>query len=159
MKRMEEDTIERLRTDMELQSYSFLKICKCVVPEMKKRAFGRVTVMLSKVVTEPLPPAFMAPYVVSKYALMGAMKAVAAEYDGSKVTVNGIAPDMMDTAFLADLDERIKEIAAEKSAIGRLIRPEEIAPYIFDLMENMEEKNGRILSVAGEMVKKDGERE
>ena len=65
------------------------------LPKMAKSGGGRVVFMLSSV-TVGVPPAGMAHYVTAKYALLGLMKALASEYAAKGVTLNAIAPSMME---------------------------------------------------------------
>ncbi|MGN0326815.1 MAG: SDR family oxidoreductase [Lachnospiraceae bacterium] len=134
MRYRELDT-EYLRTEMNVQLYSFLTVTRAFLPLMQKEFGSRVLVMLSSYVAEELPPKFMADYVVAKYALLGAMKAAAAEFGGKNLKVNGISPVMMRTKFLQKMDSHILELAEAKSTIGRLPEPAELVPFIEKLLD------------------------
>ena len=141
MRYREIDT-DYLRQEMNVQLYSFLIITREFLPLMHKEYGNRVLVMLTSYLAEELPPKFMADYVVAKYALLGAMKAAAAEYGGKNLKINGISPIMMDTKFLSKMDSKIKELAAMKSSINRVPKPEELIPYIDELLDSGCTKNG-----------------
>lgn len=141
MRYREMDT-DYLRQEMNVQLYSFLIITREFLPLMHKEYGNRVLVMLTSYLAEELPPKFMADYVVAKYALLGAMKAAAAEYGGKNLKINGISPIMMDTKFLSKIDSKIKELAAMKSSINRVPKPEELIPYIDELLDSGCTKNG-----------------
>lgn len=141
MRYREMDT-DYLRQEMNVQLYSFLIITREFLPLMHKEYGNRVLVMLTSYLAEELPPKFMADYVVAKYALLGAMKAAAAEYGGKNLKINGISPIMMDTKFLSKMDPKIKELTAMKSPINRVPKPEELIPYIDELLDSGCTKNG-----------------
>ncbi len=138
---------EYLRQEMNVQLYSFLSITREFLPLMHKEYGNRVLVMLSSYVADELPPKFMPDYIVAKYALLGAMKAAASEYGGKNLKINGISPIMMDTKFLKKMDPRIKEITAMNSSISRVPKPEELIPYIDELLDAGCTKNGYNLVV------------
>lgn len=146
MRYREIDT-DYLRQEMNVQLYSFLIITREFLPLMHKEYGNRVLVMLSSYVEDELPPKFMSDYIVAKYALLGAMKAAASEYGGKNLKINGISPIMMDTKFLSNMDSRIKEMTAMKSPINRVPKPEELIPYIDELLDSGCTKNGYNLVV------------
>ena len=131
-----------LRMQMNVQLFSFLVITRAFLPLMQKEYGNRVLVMLTSYVDDELPPKFMADYIVTKYALLGAVKAAATEYGGKNLKINAISPCMMDTKFLDKMDIHIKELAAEKSPVGRIIRPEELAPFIDEMLDTGFTANG-----------------
>lgn len=141
MRYREIDT-DYLRQEMNVQLYSFLIITREFLPLMHKEYGNRVLVMLTSYLAEELPPKFMADYVVAKYALLGAMKAAAAEYGGKNLKINGISPIMMDTKFLSKMDSKIKELTAMKSPLGRVPKPEELVPYIDEMLDSGYMNNG-----------------
>ena len=141
MRYKELDT-DKLRLGMNVQLYSFLAVTRAFLPYMQKEYGNRVLVMLTSYVTTELPPKFMTDYVISKYALLGAMKAAAAEYGGKNLKINGISPIMMDTKFLKNIDPHIKELNAMQSQLGRIPSPEEFVPFMAEMLQPGYEKNG-----------------
>jgi 3-oxoacyl-[acyl-carrier protein] reductase len=126
---------------------SLQKILKAVMPEIAKRKSGKIVILLSSC-TENIPPSFMSPYVVSKYALLGLMKALSVEYAEKGICVNALSPVMVDTRFLADVPELIVEAAAEKNSIGRNLRVGEVIPAIeFLLSEASDRINGQNIQI------------
>ena len=126
---------------------SFLIMCRSFLPVMKKNG-GNVMVMLTSYVTDDLPPKFMTDYIVGKYALLGAMKEAAAEYGSDKLHINGIAPEMMDTAFLDNIDPRIKEMSIANAPAGRLLKPSDLLTDLDKLISPECRINGEILRVS-----------
>lgn len=139
--------LNRLRKQMDISIYSFLEIMRSLLPNMRKLEDSRLVCVLSKVVTEELPPKMMADYVITKYALMGAMKALASEYGNSCLSIVGIAPNMTESKFLDNVDERIKLMTAASMKEGRLLNPEEVASKIYNLLSNKDVTNGSITEI------------
>lgn len=126
---------EKMEQDFKIQILSLGKVLQAFLPQMAKRRFGKVVVMLSSV-TLGMPPKFMTSYVVNKYALLGLMKSVAMEYGDKGVTVNGISPNMMETKFLQNVDERLVEMTAASSTLQRNVKIDEVIPVIQLLMSD-----------------------
>ena len=97
-----------------------------LLPLMAKAGFGRVVFMLTAYTYNEPPQKFMAPYVAGKYALLGLMKSLAAEYAGKGVTINGVSPGMMDTSFWEGTKRLIIEQNAEKCPIKRNLTPTDL---------------------------------
>lgn len=105
--------------------------------------------MLSAV-TLGMPPKFMSSYVTVKYALLGLIKSMAIEYADKGITVNAISPNMMETQFLDEIDERIVEMNKEQSAMKRNTGVDEtVAGIMFLLSENAGYMNGVNLNMTG----------
>lgn len=135
--------------DMELQVHSLLTLGQNILPGMAKRGSGKVVVMLSAV-TLGMPPKFMSQYVVTKYALLGLMKSMAMEYADKGICVNGISPNMMETPFLSEIDERIVEMNRESCTLKRNVKVEETVEAIrFLLSDSMGYMNGVNLNLTG----------
>ncbi|MBR5420978.1 MAG: SDR family oxidoreductase [Lachnospiraceae bacterium] len=136
-----------LKPGISVGAEAFLLICRAFLPGMKKTG-GNVAVMLTSYVLDELPPKYMTDYVVAKYALMGAMKAAAAEYGSEKLHINGIAPEMMDTKFLNTIDPRIREMNIAQAPAGRLLVPADLLPVLDELLGENIKENGVIRRVA-----------
>ena len=67
-----------------IQIKSFFLISKYILPFMKKNKYGKILTILSSV-TIGEPPGHMSPYVTSKYALLGLIKSLAAEYSKYRI--------------------------------------------------------------------------
>ena len=64
------------------------------------------------------------------------MRNLAAEYAPKGITVNAVSPDMMETKFLSELPELIKEQSANKNPLGRNIYVDEVIPTIEYLLSS-----------------------
>ncbi|MCL2365876.1 MAG: SDR family oxidoreductase [Oscillospiraceae bacterium] len=126
---------EIIRTEMEIQVYSFAEILKTFLPVMAKARYGRIAVMLSAY-TCGIPPRFVTDYAVCKYALLGLIKAVAAEYCDKGICINGLSPSMVETKFLGGIDSRIVEMSAESSPLKRNMKISEVVAAIEFLLSD-----------------------
>ena len=138
--RLKELDLGRVESSFRIQTESFLMLASNFFPDMKKTEGARALVMLTKYVADELPPKFMTDYITAKYALLGAMKAAAVEYGGGKLMINGVSPDMMDTAFLKNMDPRIKEMAVYQN--GRLMTPEDLVDVFDEMLSAEYSENG-----------------
>lgn len=140
---------EKIRKDMEIQFFSFATIMKDVLPQMTKRRYGKIAVMLSAV-TLGTPPKYLSGYVAVKSALLGYVRAAAVEYGEKGIRINGISPNMMETKFLQNIDEKIVQMTAESSALKRNIRVEEtVSGIAYLLSDEASYVNGINLNLSG----------
>lgn len=147
--RIKEYEWERFEDGLKIQLNSLCQICKAFLPAMAKRRSGRVVAVLSSC-TLGSPPKFLAEYVMTKYALLGFIKAAAIEYGGKGVRINGISPGMMETKFLDEVDPRLIEMNAKRTLLGRNITVDETCAAIEYLLSNDAEYiNGINLDLSG----------
>lgn len=135
--------------DLELQVHSFHSIAKAFLPKMAKAKAGKIVVMLSECTIGPAPK-YMSSYVTVKYALMGLVNALAAEYADKGIQINAVSPAMMETKFLNHIDERFIEMNAASSPLKRNVEPIEVARTIeFLLSDGSDYMTGVNLNVTG----------
>lgn len=92
-------------------------------------------------------------YSASKAAVIGMTKALAKELAPSGIRVNCVAPGVVDTEMNACYDEEAMEALAEKTPLGKIGDPEEIAKAIFFLAsENASFITGQTLTVDGGFI-------
>ena len=96
----------RFDRDLEIQVHSAVRICRAVLPAMAKAKFGRV-LFIQTSYTIGCPPKNTAAYVMAKSAIGGLVKSLAVEYARFGVTVNCVAPSMMETNFLKDTPDPV----------------------------------------------------
>lgn len=122
---------------------------KVVGTIIKEKKEGRVVFMLSSYV-EHIPPKYSAPYVTIKYALLGLMRELSAEYADKNIMVNGISPSMMETKFLKNVPELIIQKNASESPFGRNLYVSEVIPAIeFLLSEGASKITGQNIVISG----------
>ena len=102
---------------------------------MAKAKKGRVLFMLTSYLLG-LPPKNTAAYIMVKSALGGLAKSLAADYAPYGVTVNCVAPSMMETKFLADTSDLIVQASAEANPMGRNATPADVVPAMAFLLSD-----------------------
>ncbi len=89
-------------------------------------------------------------YAASKAGIIGLTKTVAKELGRYNVTVNAIAPGMIQTDMTHQLSEEVREQARSEIVLGRFGSPEDIANLILFLV------SGKADFITGEVIKVDG---
>jgi 3-oxoacyl-[acyl-carrier protein] reductase len=152
--RLKEMEWNKFCTDLKVQVYSLVQILQAFMPVMAKRnAYNKVVVMLSSY-TLSAPPKFTMSYTMIKYTLLGFIKSAASDYSDKKININGISPSMIETKFLDNVDSRIVEMNAQKSAGKVNAVVQDIVPAITFLLSdksnfingiNLNVTNGNVL--------------
>lgn len=103
---------------------------QAVLPGMKKERYGKIVNILSAYILQNFPKK-VAPYVVAKEALWGLTKAAAADLASYGIRVNAVSPGLTDAGG-ADrvFPPRYKELAVQKSLLGRITTPEDVANLV-----------------------------
>jgi 3-oxoacyl-[acyl-carrier protein] reductase len=114
------------------------------VGKMVRSRFGRVINVSSISATTPLPG--QSAYAASKAGVEGLTRAVAIEVARRGVTVNAVAPGLVDTGFLpAGSDEWVDSVPAKRPA-----QPEEVAALVrFIASEEAGYLNGSVVCMDG----------
>jgi 3-oxoacyl-[acyl-carrier protein] reductase len=74
--------------------------------------------------------------VTGKYAALGLMKCLAAEYASYGIRINAVSPSMMETKFLSDLPSSVIELSAERNPQHRNARTSDVIPAIEFLLSD-----------------------
>jgi 3-oxoacyl-[acyl-carrier protein] reductase len=151
---------ERMAEDFVIQVRSITELLRVFLPQLRRPAGkpadgqpnAKIVFVLSSV-TAGVPPKYMAGYLIVKYALLGLMRALAAEYGSAGCNVNGISPSMMETQFLRDIPAKAVEMAAAAHPMGRNATPADVVPLIeYLLSPDSDYVNGVNIPVAGGQV-------
>ncbi|WP_026654830.1 SDR family oxidoreductase [Butyrivibrio sp. AE3003] len=105
--KIEETSLSDIKTDFVLQVVSSSMAIQKFIPYMKEAKFGRICFMLSSVTYQPVTYNYS--YMISKYALLGEVKALAKELAPFGITINALSPTMIDTKFVADTSPFVKK--------------------------------------------------
>ncbi|NMG03751.1 3-ketoacyl-ACP reductase FabG2 [Azoarcus taiwanensis] len=104
-----------------------------VMPLVRLRKGGRIVVMTS--VSGVIGNRGQVNYSAAKAGLIGAAKALAAELASRGITVNCVAPGLIDTEMIAELEKTVPLAEALKVVpMNRLGKPEEVAAVVAFLM-------------------------
>jgi NAD(P)-dependent dehydrogenase (short-subunit alcohol dehydrogenase family) len=102
--------------------------CRAVVPHMRERRSGAIVNVASISGKEGNPN--MIPYSVSKAGVICLTKALAKEVIQDGVRVNCVAPGVIETPLLEQLQPEAIEYMRSKVPMGRMGRPEEVAAVV-----------------------------
>ena len=132
--------------EIQVSVYSILEE---LLPEMAKNKTGKVIFMLTAY-TKNIPPKYLSPYITAKYALLGLMKSLSAEYAERGIAVNAVSPEMMETKFLSDIPELVVEQNAAANPMGRNLTVDEVIPaFAFLLSKAADCITGENITVTG----------
>lgn len=104
------------------------RLSKAVMRGMMKARQGRI-VNVTSVVGHSGNPG-QANYCAAKSGVTGMTKSLARELGGRNVTVNCVAPGLIDTDMTRVLDDKQREALASNIPLGRLGLPEEVAAAV-----------------------------
>ena len=104
------------------------------MPMVRMRKGGRIVTIAS--VSGVIGNRGQVNYSAAKAGLIGATKALAAELAGRNITVNCVAPGLIDTGMLDAMDEGARERALQTIPMNRVGRPEEVAAVVHFLMSD-----------------------
>ncbi len=121
---------------------------KAIVPYMIEHNYGRI-INASSVVG--LYGNFgQTNYVATKSGVIGMTRVWARELGRKGITVNAVAPGFIATEMVETIPEKVLTMLKEKTPVGRLGTPEDIAnAYLFLASEEASFINGAVLSVDG----------
>jgi len=123
---------------------------QAVIKTMIKQRSGRI-ISISSVVAQSGNPG-QANYAASKAGLIGFSKTLAREVASRKITVNVVAPGLIDTDMTRDLPDKVKDEWAAQIPFGRLGSAEDIAGAVcFLASDEASYITGHVLSVNGGM--------
>jgi NAD(P)-dependent dehydrogenase (short-subunit alcohol dehydrogenase family) len=101
---------------------------RVVAPRMAERGYGRIVNVASIAGKEGNPMA--AAYSASKAAVIALTKAIGKDYAGTGVSVNCIAPAVIETAMLGDMSQEHVDYMVERIPMGRMGTAEEVGALI-----------------------------
>lgn len=144
-------TAEQWQQVLDVNLTGVFNCTKAVIPFMIEKKYGRI-VNTSSVVG--LHGNFgQTNYVATKAGIIGMTKVWARELGRKGITVNAVAPGFIATEMVKTVPENILKSLEDKTPLGRLGLPEDIAnAYLFLSSEEANFINGITLSVDGGLV-------
>jgi 3-oxoacyl-[acyl-carrier protein] reductase len=124
------------------------EITRSVLHAMVRARYGRI-VNVSSIVGLMGNPG-QANYCAAKAGLIGFTKALAREVASRQVTVNAVAPGLIDTEMTRALPEEARRRMADHIPLGRLGAPEDVAAgIVFLLGPGAAYVTGEVLNISG----------
>jgi len=147
---------DEARKIMDVNYWGTRNICKAVLPLMRANGFGRIVnvASISALMADP----GNADYSASKAAVVQLTRALAKEAPKNlvdsqnpyNITVNAVAPGIVDTPMANNLSQGMIDGFKAMSPIARLVTPAEVAEVIFWLATKAPQAlNGAIVPVDG----------
>ncbi|MDR1375387.1 MAG: acetoacetyl-CoA reductase [Holosporaceae bacterium] len=127
---------------------SVFNMCRCVVPSMRSRGFGRIVNISS--VNALKGQVGQANYSAAKAGVLGFTKTLALESAAKNITVNAVVPGYIATEMTDILKGDIREEIIAGIPIGRFGKVEEVASAVLFLVsDDASFITGTLLSVNG----------
>ena len=125
--------------------------CRAALPAMIHNKWGRILLVSS--MWGQVGASCEAAYSAAKAGVIGLGRALAKEVGPSGVTVNCVAPGVVETEMMAGFSAEDKAALAEETPVGRLGTPEEVArALVFLAGPDSDFITGQVLGVNGGLV-------
>lgn len=142
MKREEWDDVVRTNLD------GIFNCTHAVIrPLLKQKRGGRIINMSS--VSGIYGNSGQVNYSAAKGGIIAFTRSLAKELGSRGITVNAIAPGMIETEMTASLPEKVKEDSLARISLGRFGKPEEVAEAVLFLACGAGYITGQVISVDG----------
>jgi len=141
-------SMEKMRQCFEVDYFSQILITQYVVKAMMRQKSGSIVSVASVAGLDGNPG--QVAYSGAKAALVGSTKTMAQELGSLNIRVNAVAPGVIATDMIRDLDENALNRLLAKSALKRKGTPQEVANVLMFLVSDLSSL------VTGEVIRIDG---
>lgn len=136
LERFHQGDLKRFDIDFHVQVRAAMRLLQEFLPAMARAEQHTKVVLVLSSVTVGVPAKFMSAYTVVKYAELGLLRALTADYAGTAVNINGVSPYMVETRFLSEIPEKALQLAAAAAPGKRLATRAEIVSAIHFLLSS-----------------------
>lgn len=118
---------------------------KCIDTFRKNKSGKIITILTSALVGTP--PMGYSVYSATKAYIAQLVKSWSKEYIKLGITSNAVAPDFMQTALTEETNDFVKEQIKESNPLKTILKTEEIAAVVMDLIDAPSQLNGVTIPV------------
>jgi 3-oxoacyl-[acyl-carrier protein] reductase len=148
MKLFTDTTEEEWRSVIGTNLGGVLHCCRAAIPHMVRQKYGRIIIVSS--VWGVTGASCEAVYSASKAALIGLTKSLAKELGPSGITVNCVAPGVIETDMNAGLTPEVREELTSCTPMGCIGTPEDVAALVrFLASDEARFITGQVIGVDG----------
>lgn len=116
---------EDVQKDIDVVAKGAFNCCKEVIPLMLESGGGKI-INISTVATDNPPPNQLK-YVLSKSALVGLTRSLAADFASKNIQVNMVVPNFVETDLTSHIPEAYRKKIAQETPMRRNAAPEDVA--------------------------------
>jgi 3-oxoacyl-[acyl-carrier protein] reductase len=141
---------ERMRESLSINLEATMRTARAALPAMLKNRYGRIVTVSS--VVAAVGNAGQTVYAAAKAGVEGFTRSLAREVGSRGITVNCVAPGIIDTDMTRSMSGEVRDRAIAATALGRAGTPAEVASAIgFLCSEAAGYVTGSVLQVNGGM--------
>ena len=147
----EETTLEQWQRTLDINLTGCYRVTWAVKAGMIQRRFGRIVNMSSIAALRARPMSIA--YAVSKAGMTALTKSLAEAVAEHNIRINAVAPGLIDTEIIQDVDPQVRDAIVANTPLGRLGQPGDIADLVlFLLTEQSRFMTGQTLVASGGRV-------
>ena len=124
--------LETWRATIDTNLHSCFNMCHTIVPGMRQRKWGRIVFISS--VNAHRGAIGETHYDATKAGMIGFAKALAQESGALGITVNAVAPGLIDTDLIAPAPQEWRDARVAATPMGRIGQPEDVAHCVVFLV-------------------------